>query len=282
VEATGTLRFTADELEGALALRTSLSADGDPAAVVATVEGDDARVRVTVIGRERWVSLDDQRGRDAARLVAFAILDLAGDQLDPPARPAPRVAAVTPPMPPPVDALHVETSTLAPVRDVAPSWAIALWGTSGSRNAAALEIDVGVHGPLRAIATTGVSARTEHQRDAASVALRTMPVRVGLGWRSSTGRAGPFEARVTAVAQVEHAAAARSETGVVLGGGASLVWVARSVGERHGAAFLAGGGIDGFITARDYRVDGAAVVASDRVAWWCGIAVAAELDRRPR
>jgi hypothetical protein len=78
----GELPFTADDLEGALATRTAVTSSAPSTrAMDVGVDGHGSYVYITMPSRTRTLDLDGASGVDAARLVAFAILDLATPQL---------------------------------------------------------------------------------------------------------------------------------------------------------------------------------------------------------
>lgn len=80
----GELPFSADDLESALAARAAIApASASPRAIDVGVDGHGRYVYITVPSRARTLELDGASGVEAARLVAFAILDLATPQLAP-------------------------------------------------------------------------------------------------------------------------------------------------------------------------------------------------------
>jgi len=270
VRTSGALPFSTSELESALSLRAQLATERSARRLEAAVSSDGAGVRIELQGRERRIALDGQHGAEAARLVAFAILDLAGDQLDPPdAPPAPR------------EARSIDRAARSSIDGVArpvtrrdPAWAMTIWGAVGSRSEATLELGVAVRGPLRVTLAGGAGPRTTTTVMDRSVTLRTVPVRAGLAWRAHTP-IGPVDLRASALALIADAKADRSATDIVGGGGVAATWVV-PIG---GFAVLVGGGADGFANARDYRVGGIPVVATDRIAWWAGVGIAREATR---
>jgi hypothetical protein len=287
IRISGSVPFTPGELESALALRAQLASPDAGRQVVASVDGDGPRVRIAVTGRERVMELDAEDGPDAARLVAFAILDLAGDQLDPPSAPptpapAPEVAALDP-AGDGEDPFTRDTGSAPTTRRPPriPRAATGIWFATGSRTELVAELGLSIRGPVRAIASAGMAWPETHTAGTAEVTIDAVPVRLGVAYRSSATRVGSFDARLTAIALVHRASGEREVTSAVFGGGAALAWVVPyKIGRgNHGGAFLAGVGVDGFATARDYRVDGAPVATTDRVAWWAGVQLAAELWR---
>ena len=277
VQTTGTLPFSIDELDAALVLRTTLSephaahAAHAAHAIDARVIGDGTTITITVSGRTRRVELDDQRGADAARLVAFELLDLAGDQLDPPAG-----RAVEPPLEAPGEAAapaleaHDRLDHLAPTTTGdAPAWSAALLATGGTRQEVSLELGRRLHGPLRAVVSGGVGLASSTTVMTDTVIRRAFPIRLALGWRH-----GSLEARAGAIVMIERASADRSTTELIAGGGGSLLW---SPIRAHGIAATIAVGGDGFAQTIDYRVGGRPVVTTDRFAWWGGLGLAWEL-----
>jgi hypothetical protein len=274
IRTTGPLPFTVAELETALALRASSGVATSEAGpqIVAQVSSVDSRVLVSVGGRLREVALDGQGGADAARLVAFAILDLAGDQLDPPAAAEPAIVATEAP---------IFNQPLVFHDRYEPRWTLGVWGTAGSQLGAtlggAVELGLPVAGALRATVSVGSGERTL----LGTATLRTIPLRVGLAWRRIALPLGALEVRADALGVIADASAMRSDTSLVLGGGAALVWAVQASRSMRGwgVTLLIGGGVDGFATARDYRVDGVPIAATDRVAAWAGVGLAGEVWR---
>ena len=248
VHTTGALPFSSAELDAALALRSpggraARSARQLEAGVAAV--GDS--VRVEVAGRERTVALEGQQGADAARIVAFAILDLAGDQLDPPA--SLDVAAVAP--------------TPRP-RGRTGAWSLAAWGVAGSRSEAMLELGLPLTRRTRIVGAAGLGLATQTTVMARSVTVRAAPIRLGVAVRIPTT---PLELRAGALVLVERASADRSATNAGLGAGGALVG-RMPIASR--IALVAGAGADGFATAFDYQVDRRSVATTSRLAWWVG------------
>jgi hypothetical protein len=256
IHTTGTLPFSTAELEAALALRAQLATTQSPRRIEAEVSTQGTAVRVAIIGRARTVALEGVQGAEAARLVAFAILDLAGDQLDPPAA----AAAPESPTAPASVAVHA----IPAVREDDPAWTAGVWGVGGPRDEVTLELGVRLHGPVRAIASAGAGLGIT----TGSVERRGFPARLGIAWRH-----GAFEARATAVAVIERASAERTSTDAIVGGGAGVAWIPAHVGA---AALLVGAGADAFATAIDYRVAGMPVVTTERFGWWAGLGIAWE------
>lgn len=281
VRVTGSVPFTSTQLESALALRAELATPDAARPVVASVDGDGPHVRIAVTGRERVMDLDDEGGADAARLVAFAIIDLAGDQLDPPAG-GPRVAALDVPASDGENPFARDDGGSAPrARGRAPRWSGAVWGIGGTRTELVAELGVPIAGSVRAIVASGYARPEAHANGAASITIDAVPVRLGVAWRGPTGGLGGPELRLGAIAVIDRATADRTTTDVVLGGGAAAMWAVRlPLGDGHrGATVLLGGGVDGFATQRAYRVDGTPVASTARVAWWAGLAISAEVWR---
>jgi hypothetical protein len=260
VHASGALPFTTGELESALAVRAAVT---ERASIDASVTGDASSVHVAVLGREREVTLEGASGQDAARLVAFAILDMAGDQLSPPAL----------------------TAQVAPRSAPTVGYAIALWGAAGSRYEIALELGVQVAGDLRAIASAGAS--TEQKLTATPTGplatsapltegLRGFPIRAGLAWRGPQLGPGRIELRATAIALAEHASATITRTDELYGAGAAAAW---AIPLFAGATLIAAAGGDAFATQLDYRIDNAHVTTTPRTTWWAGLAISAEVAR---
>jgi hypothetical protein len=258
VRTAGELAFSQDELEAALGLRARLATPEAAARLEASVIAEGANVRIELRGRTRRVGLDGAQGDAAARLVAFAILDLAGADLDPP----------DPPLAPPEPEVH--ETVVPPRRSAAPAWSIGVWATGGSRQEVALELGIRVRGRMRAFGSAGASLlRTDEVSDV-ELARRDVPARVGVAWRM-----GAIELRASALALIEHAAVERASTELLLGGGAAVAWT-----QKVGAAtLLAGGGADVFATTIAYRASGMPLVTTERVGWWAGLGIAFEGSR---
>ena len=263
VETSGDLPFSKAELDAALSLRAALATPTSARKVRAHVAGDGDSVLIDVTGRQRKVALDGQGGVDAARLVAFGILDLAGDDLDPPQGPT------SPP----------ETSdpVMSGITRAVPQaqsqgqrgWSIAAWGVGGTRTEAMLEGAAPLTGHVRMLAAVGGSPSVMDQ----SVTLQALPARLSVGVELP---GTPIELRAGAIAIVERASAVRAETDLRVGVGAAAVWHVRIM---RSFSLLLGAGGDGFANAFDYRVNGMPIVTTERLAWWAGAAVAWEPPR---
>lgn len=262
----GDLPFSKAELAAALSLRAALATAASPHRIQARVVGEGDSIRIDVTGRERKVALDGQRGVDAARLVAFAILDLAGSDLDPPEGP---------PAGPPGNGGQSETATsetrTPAVRRAAPpkltpdpsGWSIAVWGVAGTRTEAMLEGEAPLARDVRLAVALGISPGATHQ----SVTLQSFPIRLSLAVRVPATR---IELRAGPILIIERAAADRAATDVNLGAGAGVVWHART---SSGMALLLGGGGDAFATSVEYQVNGMPIISTERYAWWAGAAL---------
>lgn len=283
VKTEGDLPFSEAELEAALAVRTAIAAPEASRSITATVVGEGAAVHVTVLGRERVLVLEGAHGVDAARLVAFAIFDLAGDQLDPPE--APRHLA--PPMRRVDPAVRLDDGVAIPARTHVPRATLGMWGRGGTRTEGELELGVAIAGPIRALVSSGAGTLTHVGLVAATAVnvtaatFRTYPVRAGLAWRGPALWGGQLEARASAIALVETASAQLARTDTVYGGGGAVAWAAPILGldARGGATVTFGAGVDGFATANEYRFAAMPVTTTPRIAWWAGLGLAAELWR---
>jgi hypothetical protein len=251
----GDLPFTRAELEAALAVRVGLAEAGASRRIDAQVTGDARHVQIAVAGRARSVALAGERGADAARLVAFSILDVAGDQLDPPAGPRDEI----PLEPSPAPALKQDTGP----------WTLALWGSVGSDAAGTLELAAPLAGRVRLVGAAGVGLATSERAMAREVSLRAFPARLWLAMR-----VWHVELRAGAVGVLQQASAARSSLDTLAGASAGVVFVEPLA---HGFSLLAGGGGDAFANALDYRVDGMHVTTTDRFGWWAGAGIAREV-----
>ena len=256
IRTTGALPFTVAELEAALAVRANLATSASGPQVVAAVSAGDSGIHVAVGDRQREVALDGQGGVDAARLVAFAILDLAGDRLDPPR-------------------VEVRAVPISDARTV-PRWSFGVWSTTGSQVGAVwdgvAELGLPIADALRATVSAGWGERAS----LGAASIRAIPLRAGLAWRGLRLFSTTFELRAGAVAVVADASAMRGDTSVIIGGGAAIVWVVPLV---RGLALLSSFGADAFATAREYRIDGVAAGATARAATWAGVGLAWEMWR---
>jgi hypothetical protein len=257
ITTSGDLPFSHGELATALGARVGLADTTSVRRIEARITGDAQHVQIDVAGQTRTVALVNERGADAARLVAFAILDVAGAQLDPPDH--------APSEPPPLEA-----SAIAPPPPSATSepWTFAMWGIGGTREFAALEIDAPIASRIRVVGSAGASLTATSSVMQRAVDVRSFPARLG-----AAVRFGAIELRAGAIATIEEASAARSSVDGLVGGGLGAVYV---VPIARGFAVMAGGGGDAFANAVQYRVGGAPITTSDRIAWWIGAAVARE------
>ena len=270
VQTRGELPFSTAELEAALALRTDLATPGSTSRIHTNVVAAGAEIQIDLAGRTRRIGLDGARGAEAARLVAFAIIDVAGEYLDPPRGRSPvKVAAA---LSPPTAELAVSaTDHRPPVRDEL-RWSLAVWAATGTRRAATVELEIGLRGRLHAIAAAGATLPATSGTGAMEVTTSAFPFRVGLGWRIAG-----IELRALAALQIDRARAQRSSTDVQLGGGASLTYVAPvSLGGVHPCI---GAGLDVFSSSIAYRVQGAPVTSAERLAYWAGLGLAFEVGR---
>jgi hypothetical protein len=250
----GDLPFSRAELESALAARVGLADAGAASHLDARITGDAHRVEIAVAGRTRAVELAGERGPDAARLVAFSILDLAGDRLDPPAsdsEPAPLLAPRV-----------IAGVTPAPSHE---RWSLALWAVAGTRESGVLEINAPVTPRMRIVGSAGITRERALGTMDHAASVRGVPVRASVATRF-----GGLELRLGAGAVVEHAIATRSSTDVLVGAGAGAAYVLPIT---RGFEAIAGAGADAFANRIDYRVDGVHVATTERFAWWAGIAL---------
>ncbi len=270
IQTRGELPFSTAELEAALALRTDLATPASTSRIQTRVVAEGAEIQIELAGRTRRIGLDGARGAEAARLVAFAIIDVAGEYLDPPrVRPPVRVAALPSP---PVAELTVSSAADRPHGRDDLRWSLAVWGAAGTRRAASVELEVGLRGRLNAIAAAGAGLPTAAGTGDMQVTTSTFPFRLGLGLRIAG-----LELRVMAALQVDRARAQRSSTDVQIGGGASLTYVAPfSLGGVHPCV---GAGLDVFSSSIVYRVQGAPVTSAERLAYWAGFGLAFEVAR---
>ena len=252
---TGELPFSHDQLAAALSARVKLATVANARRIEAHITGDASEVRIAVGGRTRAVALAGASGADAARLVAFSILDVAGDQLDPP-----RGTADAPPA-----IREVSPATPSPGGE---PWTCALWAIAGTHDAGALEVAVPVAGRVRIVGSAGVALATTDRAMGREAEIRSFPARLEVATRL-----GALELRAGAVATVERAAAARSSLDVLAGAGGGVVYRIPLTG---GFALLAGGGGDVFANRLEYRVGGVPVATTGRLAWWAGAALAKE------
>jgi hypothetical protein len=267
IETRGELPFSTAELEAALALRTDLATPGSTSRIQTRVVADGPEIQIDLAGRTRRIGLDGARGAEAARLVAFAIIDVAGEYLDPPRGRSPvRVAASQAPI------AELAVSAAAPRGRDELRWSIAVWAAAGTHRAATVELEVGLRDRLHAIAAAGATLPATSGTGDMQVTTSALPFRVGLGWRIAG-----VELRAMAALQIDRARAQRSSTDVQLGGGASLTYVAPlSLGGVHPCI---GAGLDVFSSSIAYRVQGAPVASAERLAYWAGLGLAFEVAR---
>lgn len=270
VQTRGDLPFSTAELEAALALRTALATPASTSRIQTRVVAEGGEIQIDLAGRTRRIGLDGARGAEAARLVAFAIIDVAGEYLDPPrGRPPVRIAAL--PRPPAAALTTTFAADLPHGRDEL-RWSLAVWGAAGTRRAASVELEVGVRGRLNAIAAAGATLPTTSGTGDMQVTTSALPFRLGVGWRMAG-----LELRAVAALQVDRARAQRSSTEVQVGGGASLIYVAQiSLGGVHPCV---GAGLDVFSSSIGYRVQGAPITSAERLAYWAGLGLAFEVAR---
>jgi len=284
VKTEGDLPFSAAELESALAVRTAIASPEASRSITANVVGEGMTIRVAVLGRERSLVLEDARGVEAARLVAFAIFDLAGDQLDPPEAPA---HALAPPMRRVDPTERIDDGVALPTRAYVPRATLGMWGRGGTRTEGELELGVEIAGSIRALVSSGADTLTHvglvgaTAASAPTATFRTYPVRAGVAWRGPAVWRGQLEARASAIAVVETASAQIARTDTIYGGGGAVAWVAPILGldASAGATVTIGAGVDGFATSNEYRFAAMPVTTTPRIAWWAGIGIAAELWR---
>jgi hypothetical protein len=245
----GPLPFSQAELHEALALRVRAAV---PVEVVAGPAGE-AIVRVG--DKERTVDLGDSHGPAAARRVALAVADLATD-VDPLPAPAIRSAAL------PRDS----TTRLA-----------LLAGPAAGSNLDGVRFQAALDGRLRLLrglglfASAGYSPGPDATIDGIAVSLRSVPLRLGLGWQ-----AGAFELRVGAVATPYWLdGMMTSRSGVVAGGGLAALY---AIDLAPNLDLVLAGGADAFANRDDFTIHGTSAVATSRVATWAALG----LGWRPR
>ena len=243
----GPLPFSQAELHEALALRVRATV---PVEVVAGPAGE-AIVRVG--GKERAVDLGDSHGPAAARRVALAVADLATD-VDP--LPAPAIRSPAPPR-------DSRLSLLA--------------GPAGGSNLDGVRFQLALDGRMRLVrglglfASAGYSPGPDASVDGIGVSLRSVPLRLGLGWQ-----AGAFELRLGAVATpywLDGMMTPRS--GVVAGGGLAALY---AIDLAPNLDLVIAGGADAFANRDDFTIHGNSAVATSRVATWAALG----LGWRPR
>jgi hypothetical protein len=236
----GDLPCTHDELAEALSLRV-----GDATVSVAAA-GD--QVRVSIAGSSRLVPLDGTHGRAAARRIAVAAAELALPSLpqDPAPLPPPHYGALHRREPPPhYGAMHHSETRWTVTGRVGSEAALRGGAMIGmTRGRIAVEVGVVAGG-------------------AGEVVLVGTPVRAGLAFGDE------MSIRVGGVAVPYQVEAGEGDRGVLVGGG--LEAVSRTAIGGVDVAYLFG--LDVYANRVEYRMDGAAVVTTPRVALWTGVGV---------
>lgn len=307
----GTLPFTAEELESALALRLHLEAL--PLTIV--VRGGSSWIEVAYGSRLRRVEVGEARGVAAARWVALLATDLVAEERrlgEGAARPAaatprsrshaaatdgsqaaatdgsmsPQPAPEAPPAAPPTAPSRLDPqATSRPIGEDPGSGeprldaTVVVAGALGSELrqvglGASADVGVELAAPLRAWIGAGVLWVPSTTTDATRAQLTGLPVRAGLALR---GRA--FEVRVNGTVTpwwIDATDGPRSaaRTDLVVGAGAALFYrVPLAVELRLGA------GVELAFEPLAYLSDGQRVAATDALWAWVGAGVAWELVR---
>jgi hypothetical protein len=240
----GDLPCTHDELAEALSLRV-----GD-ATVAVAADGD--QVRISIAGSSRLVPLDGTRGRAAARRIAVAAAELALPSLpsDPLPLPLPLPEAPCTTVPctvvreSPRGAMHRSTR-----------WTIT--GRVGSEEALRGGAMIGMVRGKIAI-DVGVVAG-----GAGDVILVGAPVRAGVVFGDE------LAIKVGGIAIPFRVDAGAGDRGVLIGGGLEAVNQTRVGGVDVTYLF----GLDVYANRVEYRMEGAPVVTTPRVALWTGVGV---------
>jgi hypothetical protein len=244
----GDLPCTHDELAEALSLRV-----GD-ATVAVTAAGD--HVRISIAGSSRLVPLSGTRGRAAARRIALAAAELALPSLPP--------VPVRVPLPLPLPLPESPCSSV-PCTEEQPLYRGAMhrstrWTVTGR---------IGSEAALRGGAMIGM-VRGKVAVDVGFVAgggdevvLIGAPVRAGLAFGEG------LAIKVAGVAIPFRVEAGGGDAGVLVGGGIEAVNRTRVGGVDVAYLF----GFDVYANQIEYRMAGAEVMTTPRVALWTGIGV---------
>ena len=238
----GDLPCTHDELAEALSLRV-----GDATVAVAAA-GD--HVRISIAGSTRLVPLDGTHGRAAARRIALAAAELALPSLPPVPLPVPL------PLPekPAFGAMHrIDHSRGHPAHST--RWTVT--GRIGSEAALRGGAMIGVVRGRVAVDVGFVAGGVDE------VMLVGLPVRAGLAFGED------LAIKVAGVAIPFRVEAGDGDQGVLIGGGIEAVNRTRIGGVDVAYLF----GFDVYANQIEYRMEGAEVMTTPRVALWTGIGV---------
>jgi hypothetical protein len=263
------LPFTGAALGEAVALRAPVADAG--VEVVVEAAGADA-VRVRAGGKERIVPLSGRSGRAAARWVALALVDLAGEEATPAALP-PEVAAVEPADDSEAAPLEVRA---APTPRSTPGTRLALLPTLtlGDGLAAGATVLV-THriGAWTGLASLGVASGPSASLAGVEVSLLAAPIRVGIA-----RRAGPLELAAAAVLVPIHASGGVGHAGLEVGAGLAA-YLRLDLGP---VPLLVGAGADAYATRTELQVRGQTALATPRLGAWVGVGVAWEIGAARR
>jgi hypothetical protein len=272
----GALPFTEGELVDAVAIRLPLDAEAKRTVSVRPA-GEDA-VSIEVESKRRVIVLLGDRGAQAARRVALAILDLALDAADLPPlgpesrlKPAPTTSvAVTNP------ALHIEPSHWTARARIA--------ALGGASRAAATDATINVSGiidgsialaeSLRLGFGAGYTRGTRTSIDAFALSLDSFPLRAGLSYVLPTPQ---IEIRASGIVTPYAVSAGPASTsGANAGAELALLYFQPISDDLDAAAAI---GVDGYATRDEFHVHGKSAFATERVAVWAAIGVAWEIGR---
>jgi hypothetical protein len=285
------LPFSQTELVEAVRLRLQLEepgATGTVARVAVRRGGQDVTVELLDYGVKRRVPLLGASGAPAARRVALVIYDLLRDEVAlpvpilPASRPASRPAARSParraaPRPRPVI-----LPTPAPIAPPGPPLLLlGLLVTAGAGSnvdhasiAATIEGSLRLLPSLRALLGVGPAFVPPFTVDDRSLRLVALPLRVGVAWFP---RRGPVELRLLAVAQPYWVRGdGVSHSGVLGGAGTAAFYHLRLAWRLR---LLLGAGLDLFFNRTELRLRGVTALATERVAFWGGAALAVRIGR---
>jgi hypothetical protein len=295
------LPFSRAQLVEAVVLRLPLEQGAGAALVRVGVRGvgrDTVVVELLGRGIRRSVPLLGARGVPAARRVALVIYDLVRDELLLPIpvfpaasrpashavdSPAVRPAASRPASPirarPPRAAL-TEHPPGGPPRLLLGLLAVAGAGTNGDRATISTTVEASLRlvPALRALLSLGPAFVPPATVNDLSLSLVALPIRVGLAWFP---RAGALELRAQVLAQPYWVYGSGggeqvSHRGLLGGAGVAALYHLRLAWRLW---LLLGGGSDVFFNRAELRAHGAPALATERVAFWGGAALAVGLGR---